>query len=284
MGDATRVHTRAFSPRMERSHVLSSAYWLTPRDEQICLDLHDYRVLTTTQISEIHFAGSRRARRRLLILSDQGFIDRFRPNRYRGSAPWHYILGNLGIRVVSSKLELDVKALRRRMERDLALVNSPRLSHLVEANDFFVQLVKRCRQVPGYELTQWWGERRCAAELVTRARPDGLGCISSHGRTCTFALELDRGTERGDRLRHKVLSYGRLARRKEAPDALVFLFPSEKRERYAQPKLRVNLDIRVVTSHRELFYADPLGPVWRPVGFDRRVSLPQLGRGMRNEP
>jgi hypothetical protein len=95
-------------------------------------------------------------------------------------------------------------------------------------------------------------------------------------------LELDRGTERGDRLRRKLVFYARLAGRSEAPDAIAFLFPGEKRERSSAPKLRIDIGIPVLTSHRELYFADPLGPVWLPVRSERRVSLLHLCWG-RNE-
>lgn len=279
MGSATRVHARAYRPRIERSRILGSTFWLTPRDEAICLHLNDHRVLTTGQLADLHFTSSRRARDRLMTLNQKGVVDRFRPYRYPGSAQWHYFLGELGARVVASRLGFDLKVIRHRMERDLELVRNQRLFHIVETNDFFVHLIKRCRQVPGYEVTRWWGERRCSAELRGDVRPDGLASISAFGRRLTFLVELDRGTERGDRLRRKLVFYARLAGRSEAPDAIWFLFPGERRERSSTSKLRIKIGIPVLTSHRELFYADPLGPVWLPVGSERRVSLSQLARG-----
>jgi hypothetical protein len=125
-------------------------------------------------------------------------------------------------------------------------------------------------------LDQWWGEQRCAAKLPTKVRPDGLGRLLGGERPCTFLLELDRGTERGDRLRRKLLSYARLGRRRDAPEAIVFLFPSELRERHARPKLDIDIGIPVATSAKDIFYSDPLGAVWLPIGRDRRFPLVRL--------
>lgn len=279
MASATRVDARAFRPRIERSHVLSSPSWLTKRDDAICLHLHEHRVLTTSQIADLHFDDVRRARRRLLILHRKGVIERFRPYRPRGSAPHHYILGEVGARVVAATQGLDLRTIRQRMERDLYLMLNPRLDHLLEVNEFFVRLIKECRNTPDYDLSRWWGERRCAAAIPTLVRPDGLGRLASLGRSCTFLLELDRGTERGDRLRRKLLSYGRLGRRREKPDAIVFVFPTEKREATARSKLDIDIGIQVATSYGELHNANPLARIWLPIESERRYSLIDLRNG-----
>jgi len=276
VSSATRVTARPLRPRIERSDILASASWLTKRDDSICMDLYDHRVLTTKQLSDLHFTDPRRARDRLLKLYRYRAIDRFRPFRHLGSAPWHYVLDELGARVAATTLGIELKQLRYRLERDLDLVNSPRLQHLVEVNDFFIQLTTRCRAKPGFELDRWWSEQRCAANLPTKVRPDGLGRLTGGERPCTFLLELDRGTERGDRLRRKLLSYGRLGRRRDAPDAILFHFPSEERERRARQKLDIDIRLRIATSHRDLFEADPLGQVWLPLRFERRIRLEEL--------
>lgn len=61
MGSATRVHARSSSPRIERSVILASASWFTKRDDSICMDLYNHRVLTTNQLSDLHFNAPRRA-------------------------------------------------------------------------------------------------------------------------------------------------------------------------------------------------------------------------------
>ena len=60
------------------------------------------------------------------------------------------------------------------------------------------------------------------------------------------------------------------------PDAIVFLFPSELRERHARPKLDIHIGIRVATSAKDIFYSNPLGSEWLPIGRDQRFPLVQL--------
>jgi hypothetical protein len=242
------------------------------------MDLYNHRVLTTNQLSDLHFTDPRRARDRLLKLYRYRAIDRFRPFRHFGSAPWHYVLDELGARIAAATLGIELKQLRYRLERDLDLVSSPRLQHLVEVNDFFIRLITYCRAKPGFKLDQWWSEQRCAAKLPTKVRPDGLGRLIGGERTCTFLFELDRGTERGDRLRRKLLSYARLGRRRDAPDAILFHFASEKRERSARQKLDIDIRLRVATTHRELYDRDPLARVWLPIKGYRRISFMDLSR------
>ncbi|MGH2818641.1 MAG: replication-relaxation family protein, partial [Actinomycetota bacterium] len=243
---------------------------------------HEHRVLTTPQIADLHFEDVRRARRRLLILHRKGVLERFRPYRPAGSAPHHYILGEVGARVVAATHGLDLRIIKQRMERDLYLMLNPRLDHLLEVNDFFVRLIKECRNSPDYDLTRWWGERRCSGAIPTLVHPDGLGRLTSFGTSCTFLLELDRGTERGDRLRRKLLSYGRLGRRREKPDAIMFLFHSERRERAARSKLELDIGIRVATSHRDLHEANPLARNWLPIDDDRRHAFIDLAMAAQN--
>jgi hypothetical protein len=85
----------------------------------------------------------------------------------------------------------------------------------------------------------------------------------------------------GDRLRRKLVVHARLAARSEAPDAIALLFPGEKRERGSAPKLCIDIGIPVLTSHRELYFADPLGAVWLPVRSERRASLLHLSPGAK---
>ena len=91
----------------------------------------------------------------------------------------------------------------------------PRLNSPAEANK---SLAPAQVKPPAPAITGGWDHgvaRR--AESATPVAGD-LGRLSSFGRSCTSLLELDRGTERGGRLRlrHKLLSYGGLAHRREA--------------------------------------------------------------------
>jgi len=289
---ATRVPARSFRPRIGRSELLHAAKIITARDRRICHDLYDHHVLTTTQISDLHFTftNPRTARRRLRKLYLARVLDNFERHRESwGSHPLHYIMDEIAIRIVATDRGLDLKRVRYRLDRDRELASSSRLAHLVETNDFFAKLVRGCREIGDHELVEWWSEQRSAAAWKGTlesplVRPDGQGVVKGPEKLCSFALELDRGTERGDRLATKLYQYQLIAGNDDSPDALLFLFPSFDREVNARRSLDIPVGIQVATSHRELFEEDPLGEVWLSVDFaqadtNRRRRLMDLPKG-----
>lgn len=292
MASATRrVRKRTLRSRITPSDVFASASSLTDRDRKILRDLYRHRVLTVHQLSELHFPHSRKARRRLLALHDRGLLQRFRPWREQGSSPYHYVLGELGLHIVAGNYDLDLKRIKQRIAADQKLAHSAKLPHLLEVHDFFVALIARTRQSPGHQVVRWWSEKRCALEWSKYSlpvRPDGQGIVRGPSETCSFILELDRGTERGDRLTEKSRRYARIARRnrrrldeRNSPDvnAVLYLFPSVRRELSARDRLVAWDGLPVVTSHRELHERDALGRNWSPVHWSdpqARVKLLEL--------
>jgi hypothetical protein len=245
------------------------------------LHLYEHRVLSTHQIFELHFPSLRRAQRRLLVLQQRGVLERFRPFRSTGSHPWHYILGDAGVEIVAAWRGVDRKKLGLRMERLRALAYSPRLPHLVEVNDFFCRLSNRCQASRRLRLAEWWSERRCAAEWDGMVRPDGLGQLRGPETDLRFFLELDRGTERCSPLEQKLTRYARVARFPDTPEALLFLFPTERREAEAR-RVLFNCGMLVLTGTRALAGENPLGPFWLPGGGVGRLGIMEAVR--RGEP
>src|ERR1700730_19328362 len=90
--------------RLARSPQLAAALAarLTARDRWLLRMLHEHRVLTTTQITELAFGTTRAATARLLTLYTHQAIDRFRPLARTGSAPWHFVLGPAGAHVLAA--------------------------------------------------------------------------------------------------------------------------------------------------------------------------------------
>jgi hypothetical protein len=228
-------------------------------------------------IFELHFPSLRRAQRRLLVLHQRGILERFRPFRSTGSHPWHYILGEAGVEIVAAWRGVDRKELGLRMERLRALAYSPRLPHLVEVNDFFCRLSIRCQASRGLRLAEWWSERRCAAEWDGMVRPDGLGQLRGPETDLRFFLELDRGTERCSPLEQKLTRYARVARSPDAPEALLFLFPTQRREAEAR-RVLFSPGMLLLTGTRGSAGEDPLGPFWLPSGADRRLRITDAAR------
>lgn len=292
MDSATRrVRKRTLRSRITPFDVFASANSLTDRDRKILLDLYRHRVLTLHQLSELHFTHPRKARKRLLELYERGLVQRFRPWREQGSAPFHYVLGELGLHVVAGNFDLDLKRIKQRIAADQKLAHSAKLAHLLEVHDFFVALIACCRQTPGHRVARWWSERRCALEWADNGtpivRPDAQGIVRGPGASCSFLLELDRGTERGERLTEKSRKYVLVARRNlydlrrgEPPrvDVVLYLFPSARRELSARERIEAWMGLPVVTSHRALHERDPLGRNWSPVwrDSDARLNLYEL--------
>jgi hypothetical protein len=203
-------------------------------------------------------------------------VERFRPFRSTGSHPWHYILGEAGIHIVAAWRGVDRKDLKLHIDRLRAVAYSPRLPHLVEVNGFFTRLAHRCRS-SNLRLTEWWSERRCASEWKGMVRPDGLGRLRGSGVDVRFFVEVDRGTESSARLEEKVARYARVARYADAPEAVLFLFHSERREAEAR-RVLVNPGMVVLTGTRASGGQNPLGPFWLPSGADRRLRITDLCR------
>jgi hypothetical protein len=61
----------------------------------------------------------------------------------------------------------------------------------------------------------------------------------------------------------------------DAPRTLLFVFPSERREIEARKALHV-AGMSVATTVLELAMADPLAPVWLPIGHPIRLPLLDL--------
>lgn len=243
--------------------------------------------MTTHQIADLHFASPNRARHRLLELHRRRVLNRFQPQvaRGEGSAPWHYVMDVLGAHVIAAQLGLEIKALKARIDRDVNLWKSPRLRHMLEVNDFFVSMAVACEEMCGYELAEWWGEATCQQRWMGSyhepiVTPDGEGLLAGPGSSCSFFVELDRGTERGDRLAEKVVRYSRIAMWDKSPHALIFLFPSAAREAHARSSMSRFAEgfqtMALVTAHRALYERAPLGSAYLPMNANRRLRLSEL--------
>jgi predicted transcriptional regulator len=259
------------SPSGRRTH-FSILGGITDRDTQILLQLYEHKVLTTEQIYELHFSSLPRARKRLSQLYERGLLDRFRPPKRPGSYPHHYVLDDLGAKVVAGYLGVELKELRFRKDRLLGLSKSPFLRHLRDTNGFFSRLAHECGQAgDGIRLSLWLGERRGRLFAI---RPDGLGRVSSPDGDVSFWLELDRGTETHERLEDKMYKYARSAVGPEdLPHAVLFCFHSKDRESRAR---RALLDLEhfvVATATLGRHRAEPLGGIWLPVRGERRFPL-----------
>jgi hypothetical protein len=102
----------------------------------------------------------------------------------------------------------------------------------------------------------------------------GEGSLSVSPRP--WSVELDRGTESSSRLEEKLARYARVARFADAPQALLFVFPTEQREAQARRAL-FNCGMVVLTGTRGFVGKDPLTPSWLPMGGDSRIRIIDVG-------
>lgn len=246
-----------------------------PRDRRIFNDLHEHKVLTTHHLADLHFESERLARRRLLKLFKVGAIRRFRPDVQTGSLPHHYVLAEMGARILAAERGVYLRDLPFRKDQDLRAANSPQLAHLLDVNTFFTKLASACRHTADHELTQWKSESSTRDQWEDFVAADGLGRIEAPQKGRTFFLELDRGTEQPWRLERKLAPYQKLSPIEEAPDLLLFCFPDSKREISARKALHpCGLSVATTTLKRHV--SDPLGCNWLPIPGNERYAITEV--------
>ncbi len=188
---------------------------LTERDKEIIRAVHDYRVLTQTQIQQLFFGSKSTAQYRLMHLFQHGFLGRrFLPVQ-SGRSPTLYVLDRKGMEVLRSEDGCDDERWRFWDDRS----GHEFLAHSLAINDFRVGVTLACQNL-GYALLTWRGEMEMKAdydrvELRTpkgqRQRvsviPDSYFVINTPRGKAHFFLELDRGTMTTGRFQTKVAAY-----------------------------------------------------------------------------
>lgn len=269
-------HSARASTRTIRSKIQRVSASVTDRDQLICLDLHEHRVLTTDQLYELHFQSIQRARARLSQLYEMGVIWRTRPRTHLGSLPWHYILDEMGAMIVAEYLGIDQREVGYRNDQKRRLIDNQRLRHTRAANGFFTRMIFAARSTgSSLRVTEWRGEAWCASHWQLYVRPDGYVRLEHSARSFELLLELDLGTENRGRLEDKMERYRVLARAVTGPDAVLFCFPSAAREASARRVLG-GTPMPVATATLDRHLGNPLGPNWLLMTGDRRVRLGEL--------
>jgi len=252
--------------RADRDLAVAVAPRLTPRDRALCGMLFDHRVLTTDQVDDLCFANVTTARHRLAQLYRMRVLDRFRPFRPTGSAPWHWVLDTVGVEVVATDRGIEVPRPTAHHARALALADSQRLAHLLGVNGLFCSLACWARSEEDAELAEWWPERRCVAEWGQVVRPDAFGVVRQGDQVVEFFVEYDAGTETLARLAAKLDGYADLVGATGWSPWVAFWFPSPRREAEAR-KILNNPTVPVVTAADGLG-AGAGGAAWLPLGSE----------------
>jgi hypothetical protein len=284
--------------RLARSPELSAALAarLTARDRWLLRMIHEHRVLTTGQITELAFGTGRAATARMATLYRYRAVDRFRPLAPAGSAPLHFILDEAGAAILAAEDGITTAELGYRRDRALAIALSPRLGHATGANGIFTALAAAARPSGGQVLERWWSERRCAAAWGDHTRPDGYGRWREHPpgqppAVTDFFLEYDTGSEDLPRLIAKLAGYAGLAARTGIATPVLFWLPTARREAAlharlagAPPHGTCNAAsaasipcVPVATAAPGTAPEGPAGAAWLPAGTaGPRLRLAQL--------
>jgi hypothetical protein len=260
---------------------------LTDRDRYLLQVLAEHHVLTADQITRLRFGDANTARKRLVLLTRRGVLDRFRDGVRPGSQAWRYTLGPLGAAIVAAARARPAPRPAAHVEQVLRLARSPRLNHLLGVNEFFVALVHHTRHDPAYTLRWWLNETRATAACAGLAHPDGLG-VWTHDdpggipREVAFFVEHDEGTEPLPRLLAKLPGYAQ-ARLGDGPDhPVLFWLPTIARETHLHARLAHHPSpVPVATATRQATTAagtSPAGPVWLIPGHTHRRHLIDLAQ------
>ncbi len=289
MASQSSLARRARGGAGDDQAVLKAAARLTERDRYLVRTVAEHRVLTTDQLAALAFDNVITARHRLDALARLGALNRFRPNRATGSAPWHYLLGPLGAVLLGAEDRDDKKWLPQvRAGRQVALQRSQRLAHMIGANWFFVALAAHARQGAG-ELRTWLTGSHTTeffyqypislSALASLPQPDGIGVWAEGGRAIAFMLEYDTGSEHLAQLAGKLGGYAKLAevmlRYDQQLPLLLFCFLTPRREQTARRALAASADslsLSIATAAIDARATCPAGQVWMPL----HRSCPQV--------
>jgi hypothetical protein len=256
---------------------------LTERDRQLCRLLLEHRVFTSHQLTQLAFHHLDTAEDRLRTLTALGVLDRFRPRRDTGSAPYHYVLGPLGAAMLAAEHGVTVAELGYRRVTALAIAHHQRLPEIVAVNGFFTALTTIARHHPDIELIRWLSQRRCHAIWGRLVQPHGFGRWRDHDTTLEFFLEY-RSEERFSDLIAALAGYDALAQATPqlATNLLVWLTSTSREAELhrAIPPRRY-----VLATTTPLPGSNPAEAIWLPLGSSgRRRRLSDLAHPHRRAP
>ena len=196
---------------------------LTPRDVEVLLAVHAYRVLRRDQLQTLLFPSKNRANERLMRLYQHGFLARrWLPVEYgQGMGQALYLLERRGADVVAGALGVDRGQIK--WKRTHNHVTSLFLKHTLMVNDLRIS-VAQAAESRGYRLESWVTEDELAAarDVVHVSTPKGARKVAlipdayfvlhlGHRRS-HFFLEADRATVSNPRWALRIGAYDKYVR------------------------------------------------------------------------
>jgi hypothetical protein len=264
-------------PRTPRFPGLLAIYpHLTGRDLTLLGRLYDHQVLTTDQITRLLFGNERTCQVRLKQLEKLGLLTHFRFHRTGGgSYRFRWLLDHAGQRFAASRRSEPEPTARASAVRITSLSASPRLSHLLVVNEFFVRLAAHARTHPHTCLDRWWSEAHTTKQFhKILLQPDGHGLWTRYGHTVGFWLEADTGSEPLTRVVSKLDTYRKVAASGGPRYPVLFWLSSPTREEHLHRLLRQQRGgVATATATQD---SDPAEAVWLPSDGHQRVRLIEL--------
>lgn len=229
---------------------------LTPRDREILRQVHAHRMLTLVQIERLlfqpehgqdHFTKTSKARLRLKLLYQHGYLDRIPMPVGPGMWAWQpvYRLTRKGAEIVAADLNVPVGELEYWGRGDdkkqrHSHVSQLFLQHALQINDLRIAVSLACEQ-GGFRVEKWLDDSQLKSlemkEYVAVTEgghnrkvaviPDAYFLLHLGDRRAHFFLELDRATMSNPRWSTRVRAY------------LTYVRSGKYRERYQTTSLRI---------------------------------------------
>lgn len=187
---------------------------LTQRDKLILEIIHSRDgMLSFSQIQNLFFTGKSQTKKRLMLLYQNGYLNRPNREQRRRVPEMIYWLDKRGAEIVASMNSLSVNELRW-----LKIPRWFQVEHDIAVNNFRILMRKACANDNDIELTEWTSEREFRSfpdkisytyqgrQLKRNIIPDGYFMLTTPEHHIRYLLEIDRSTEDNPRfLREKIL-------------------------------------------------------------------------------
>jgi hypothetical protein len=240
---------------------------LSDRDRKVCQLLLEHLVLTTDLLAQLLAVAPRTLQQRLTQLTRLQVLDRFRPHLPvgAGSAPYHYLLGDAGVRVLAADQgSIVVDGVGWRHEQVLALAQSNgQLTHLLGVNRLLAALTHAAHTRPGSRLVCWWPARRCQARWGPLIAPDAYARWHDPHGEVDFFFHHDPAQPSAEQLAGLVGGYNDLAVATGiTTPVLLWLADPDREARLRRQLAGQRLLIPIATGN--LSRGHPADPVWLP--------------------
>lgn len=260
----------------------------TERDIELFGALHKYGVMTRSQVQQfLEWSCVSDVNRRFRKLFDAGFVDRrFLPRKF-GPTQAVYMLGNEGIKLLTSRKKYKKTDLNRRRYRFKNLSDNL-LPHEILITDFACLMKSTLSRYPNCGIHKW----ECDEEILEHCnvidggadvelKPDAFGSYYLHKTLFNFFLEADLGNEPISRIQKKVELYRSFKASglysdnfKRQAFRLFIVTNSGVRVRNISKALPLVDDLKIYIANIEAIRIDPLfAPVWLMAGDTRAQAL-----------